>query len=347
MGNVLSKNGKIFQVFSLWGGQLTKSTVRRRILELIFLIVIFLIFIPFLGTHRATDFAIFCIMVLSFDLLYGYMGRLSMGHLLYLGVGAYATGLSLRYLTTNPLLAIVFGILAACIAGMAAGSIAIRATGACFALINLAFNRVGWFLVMSPLKSITGGENGLSVRNLSFSIFNFRNPTFRFWFVLISVIFVFFFLRVITSSSYGVILRSLKEDEKRVRFLGYNTYYYKWINFVISASVAGFAGALTALNYGYINPNVLDVNANSGVIFACLIGGPGSLYGSIIGGIIYMLITNLLPIYFQRWELLLGVSLLLIVFRFRKGLWGGLESLYKRIMTQENPNQPLEKGVSK
>ncbi|NMB56902.1 branched-chain amino acid ABC transporter permease [Candidatus Beckwithbacteria bacterium] len=347
MGNVLSKNGKMFQVFSLWGGQLTKSTVRRRILELIFLIVIFLIFIPFLGTHRATDFAIFCIMVLSFDLLYGYMGRLSMGHLLYLGVGAYATGLSLRYLTTNPLLAIVFGILAACIAGMAAGSIAIRATGACFALINLAFNRVGWFLVMSPLKSITGGENGLSVRNLSFSIFNFRNPTFRFWFVLISVIFVFFFLRVITSSSYGVILRSLKEDEKRVRFLGYNTYYYKWINFVISASVAGFAGALTALNYGYINPNVLDVNANSGVIFACLIGGPGSLYGSIIGGIIYMLITNLLPIYFQRWELLLGVSLLLIVFRFRKGLWGGLESLYKRIMTQENPNQPLEKGVSK
>lgn len=347
MGNVLSKNGKMFQVFSLWGGQLTKSTVRRRILELIFLIVIFLIFIPFLGTHRATDFAIFCIMVLSFDLLYGYMGRLSMGHLLYLGVGAYATGLSLRYLTTNPLLAIVFGILAACIAGMAAGSIAIRATGACFALINLAFNRVGWFLVMSPLKAITGGENGLSVRNLSFSIFNFRNPTFRFWFVLISVIFVFFFLRVITSSSYGVILRSLKEDEKRVRFLGYNTYYYKWINFVISASVAGFAGALTALNYGYINPNVLDVNANSGVIFACLIGGPGSLYGSIIGGIIYMLITNLLPIYFQRWELLLGVSLLLIVFRFRKGLWGGLESLYKRIMTQENPNQPLEKGVSK
>ncbi|NLJ49395.1 MAG: branched-chain amino acid ABC transporter permease [Candidatus Atribacteria bacterium] len=347
MGNVLSKHRKIFQVFSLWGDQLTKSTVRRRILELIFLIVIFLIFIPFLGTHRATDFAIFCIMVLSFDLLYGYMGRLSMGHLLYLGVGAYATGLSLRYLTANPLLAIVFGILAACIAGMAAGSIAIRATGACFALINLAFNRVGWFLVMSPLKAITGGENGLSVRNLSFSIFNFRNPAFRFWFLFISLIFVFFFLRVITSSSVGVILRSLKEDEKRVRFLGYNTYYYKWINFVISASVAGFAGALTALNYGYINPNVLDVNANSGVIFACLIGGPGSLYGSIIGGIIYMLITNLLPIYFQRWELLLGVSLLLIVFRFRKGLWGGLENLYKRIAAHENPNPYLEKGVSK
>lgn len=347
MGNDLRKHKKAVRIITLWGKQLTKTTGRQRVFELIFLSIVFLLFIPFLGTHRATDFAIFCIMVLSFDLLYGYMGRLSMGHLLYLGIGAYATGLSLRYLTTNPLLAIVFGVLAACGAGMTAGAVAIRATGACFALINLAFNRVGWFLVMSPLKSITGGENGLSIRNLSLGIFNFRNPTFRFWFVLISLIFVFFLLRVITSSSYGVLIRSIKEDEKRVRFLGYNTYYYKWINFVISASVAGFAGALTALNYGYINPNVLDVNANSGVIFACLIGGPGCLYGSIIGGIIYMLITNLLPIYFQRWELLLGVSLLLIVFRFRKGIWGGLETLHKRYIARENLNLPLEKGVSK
>jgi branched-chain amino acid transport system permease protein len=92
---------------------------------------------------------------------------------------------------------------------------------------------------------------------------------------------------------------------------------------------------------------VLDVNANSGVIFACLIGGPGSLYGSIVGGIIYMLITNLLPIYFQRWELLLGVSLLLIVFRFRKGIWGGLETLFKRVTAREDSNPSLEKGVSK
>ena len=160
MRNVLNKKRRVIQIFTFWWGQLTKTNVGRRIFELIFLIIVFLFFIPFLGTHRATDFAIFCIMVLSFDLLYGYMGRLSMRHLLYLGVGAYATGLSLRYLTSNPLLAIVFGVLAACVVGMAAGSIAIRATGACFALINLAFNRVGWFLVMSPLKAITGGENG-------------------------------------------------------------------------------------------------------------------------------------------------------------------------------------------
>ena len=347
MGNNLSKPRTISGIFSLWGKQLTKTTGRKRFSELVFLSIVFLLLIPFLGTHRVTDFAIFCIFVLSFDLLYGYMGRLSFGHLLYLGIGAYAAGLSLRYMTTNPLIAIVIGVLAACVAGMAAGSVAIRATGACFALINLAFNRVGWFLVMSPLKNITGGENGLSIRNLSIGIFNFRDPTFRFIFVLFSLLFVFFLLRIITSSSYGVLLRTIKEDEKRVRFLGYNTYFYKWTNFAIAASIAGFAGALNALNYGYINPNILDANANSGVIFACLIGGPGSLYGAIVGGIIYMLITNLLPIYFQRWELLLGISLLLIVFRFRKGIWGSLEALYKGLTTRESTSLFSKKGVSK
>ena len=144
MRNGLNEHRGVIQTFTLWWSQLTKTSFSRRIFELIFLIIVFIIFIPFLGTHRVTDFAIFCIMVLSFDFLYGYMGKLSMGHLLYLGVGAYATGLSLRYLTSNPLLAIVFGVLAACVVGMA-GFDAIRATGACFALINLAFNRVGWF----------------------------------------------------------------------------------------------------------------------------------------------------------------------------------------------------------
>lgn len=346
MGNVLSKQRTGIGIFALWGKSLTRTTGRQRILELVLLSVVFLLLIPFLGTHRATDFAIFCIFVLSFDLLYGYMGRLSFGHLLYLGAGAYTVGLSLRYVTSNPLIAIVLGIAVACLVGMALGTITIRVTGAAFALTNLAFNRVGWFLVMSPLKSITGGENGLSIRNLSFWYINFRNPTCRFWFALISLLAVFFLLRIFTSSPYGVLLRSIKENEKRVRFLGYNTYFYKWITFVAAAAIAGFAGALTALNYGYVNPNTLDVHANAGVVFACLIGGSGRLYGAVLGGIIYMLITNLLPLYFQRWEFLLGVALLLIVFRFRGGIWGGLEALFAKGGKRAKSNLFVKEGVS-
>jgi len=122
MGNVVKERGLVLEkTFVAVGKQLTQAGVGQKALELILIGVVFLILVPFLGAHRATDFAIFCIIVLSFDLLYGYMGRLSFGHLLYVGVGAYTVGLALRYLTTNPLLAIVLGIVAACLAGMAVG----------------------------------------------------------------------------------------------------------------------------------------------------------------------------------------------------------------------------------
>ena len=131
----------------------------------------------------------------------------------------------------------------------------------------------------------------------------------------------------LTSSPYGILIRSIKEDETRVRFLGYNTYFYKWITFVTACILAGLAGTLTALNYNYINPNVMDVHANVGVVFACLIGGAGSLYGALIGGVAYMMISNYLAIYIHRWEMFLGISLLIIVFRFRKGIWGSIRTI--------------------
>ena len=76
----------------------------------------------------------------------------------------------------------------------------------------------------------------------------------------------------------------------------------------------------------YVNPNVMDAHANVGVVFACLIGGAGKLYGALLGGVVYMIISNFLPIYIQRWEMFLGLILLIIVFRFDKGIWGYIET---------------------
>lgn len=279
-----------------------------------------------LSLHQVTDFMIFCIIVMSWDLLYGYMGRLSFGLFLYYGAGAYGTGLFVKYVSVNPLVAIVAGIMLSVVLAMLLGIVVVRATGASFALLNAAFNVVGYFIVMSPLRSITSGEDGFGVGAKRLGFINFFDPGFKFWFVLLSLLLVLWVLRRLIFSSYGVLVRSIKQNETRVRFLGYNTFFYKWITFIISASIAGLAGALSALNYNYVNPNSLNVHANVGVIFACLIGGAGHIYGAIIGGVIYMIISNLLPIYFRRWELFLGIALLIIVFRFKAGIWGSLKS---------------------
>jgi branched-chain amino acid transport system permease protein len=270
---------------------------------------------------------IFCIFALSFDLLYGYMGRLSFGHLLYLGTGAYVFGLFIKYFQSNAFLAILLGVLAAGILGMLLGLIMVRTTGACFSLMALAFNQIGYFLVLSPLKGITDGENGFGAHARSIGFLNFNSKITLFILTLVLLLLVFFFLKRLTTSPYGILVRSIKEDENRVRFLGYSTYFYKWLTFVAASLIAGLAGTLTALNYRFVNPNVMDVHQNVGVVFACLIGGAGNLYGAIIGGVAYMMISNFLAIYIQRWEMFLGIALLIIVFKFRKGIWGNMQNM--------------------
>ena len=299
----------------------------RKGLEILIIGIGFLFLIPLISLHRVTDFMIFCIFALSFDLLYGYMGRLSFGHLLYLGTGAYVFGLFIKYFQCNAFLAIFCGVLAAGLLGMLLGLIMVRTTGACFSLMALAFNQIGFFLVLSPLKGITDGENGFGAHARNIGILNFNSKITLFILTLLLLLLVFYFLKRLTTSPYGILVRSIKEDENRVRFLGYNTYFYKWVAFVTASLIAGLAGTLTALNYRFVNPNVMDVHQNVGVVFACLIGGAGNLYGAIIGGVAYMMISNFLAIYIQRWEMFLGIALLIIVFRFRKGIWGSIQNI--------------------
>ncbi len=321
--------------------ELKNQLPRERILLEVGIIAAgFLFLAPILKVQRTTDFMIFCIFVMSFDLLYGYMGRLSFGHMLFLGAGAYGGGLCIRYMTKDPVIAIVAGIVTAGLLAMLLGLIIVRTTGACFALINLAFNQVGFFLVLSVLRNITRGEDGLGVVPAKLGFLNLGSRPVMFGFVLFFLLLAFYLLRRVTTSPYGILIRSIKEDETRAKFLGYNTFLYKWLTYVLAGCVAGLAGTLSALNYGYVNPNSMDPNRNVDVIFADLIGGAGSLYGSVIGGVIYMVITNFLAIYIPRWEMVLGIALLILVFRFRQGIWGYVRKKMAR-------SGPIETGVEK
>jgi branched-chain amino acid transport system permease protein len=250
------------------------------------------------------------------------MGRLSFGHMLYLGTGAYAITLFSEYISQNPLLAILAGICAGALIGVIIGPVIVRTSGAAFALINLAFNQVGYFLVLVAFSKYTGGEDGMSVHFSKMGFLDFGQKPVMFGFTLLCLLLTYYLLKKFTSSPYGILIKSIKENETRVKFLGYNTFNYKWITFIISTSVAAFAGALSILNYGYVTPSFIDPSRAVEVIFAALIGGSGSLVGSIIGGVLYMAMSNYLASYISRWEMFLGIALLICVFRFRSGIWG-------------------------
>ena len=284
----------------------------------------FLLLLPLLKIQRTTDFIIFCMFVLSYDLLYGYMGRLSFGPMLFLGSGAYAVTLFAEHLSPNPFLALALAVATAAAVGALIGPIIVRTTGAAFALINLAFNQIGHFLVLIAFSKSTGGEDGMSAHFSKIGFFDVLDRRVIFVFSLLCLLLVFYLLKRLTSSPFGILLRTIKENETRARFLGYDTFRYKWAAYVISGALAGFAGALSIMNYGYVTPSFIDPNRNVEVIFAVLIGGAGNLYGAIIGGVAYMVVSNYLATYIARWEMFLGIGLLILVFRFRAGVWGAV-----------------------
>jgi branched-chain amino acid transport system permease protein len=166
-----------------------------------------------------------------------------------------------------------------------------------------------------------------------FGFIRFSNEHTAFIIMLVMVLAVYALLRALMSSPYGVLVRSIREDEVRVKFLGYSTDFYKWLTFVLSSVLAGLAGCMFALIQGFVSPDVMSPFHNVNVIFAALIGGAGCLYGALIGAVVFLLIKNFLPLWaaeagkvlpfkIPQWEMWLGIVLLIIVFAWRQGLVG-------------------------
>jgi len=292
------------------------------LLTLAFIAALFLIYGYAASLSKITHFIIFCIFVLAFDLLYGHMGQLSFGHMLYLGAGAYGCAMFGYHVYADPFLSISAGILLGTLLAALLGPVVVKTSGAAFALLNLALNEVGAYAVLSPLHKITGGEDGLSVFFKSYGFINVGNDVFRFYFCLVSLLVVSYLVLRLIRSPYGNLLRAIKENEVRARFLGYNTYAYKYVTFIISGALAGFAGALTCVNLSYTNTSLISPTRNVEVIFSALMGGAGSVPGAVVGGAAFMTISNYLAAYIIRWEMFLGAALLLFAFWFRKGIWG-------------------------
>lgn len=299
------------------------------LVEITAVAVSYLLFAYLGAINKAIDFLIFCIYVMGFDLLYGHMGRISFGHPLYYGAGAYGAAMFAKFVYADPFLAIVVGTLTGAFIGFALGPIIVKTKGAAFALINVAFNQLAYFIVLVALAKYTGGEDGSSIGFHSYGFVNFSNPNFLLFFCISSVLTVYCLLNRMYKSPFGYMLLGIKENELRVQFLGFNTLRYKWVAFVVSTSISAFAGSLAAINYQFVNPSFIDPARNVEVIFAALIGGAGTMLGPVVGGTVYMVISNYLAKYIQRWEMFVGITLLLIALRFTKGIVGYGQELWE------------------
>jgi branched-chain amino acid transport system permease protein len=290
---------------------------------------------PFAGaifyTELVTKVMILAIFALSLDLLVGYTGLVSFGHAAYFGIGAYVLGLMApKYEAANLWLTLPAAVVIAGLAALAVGAFVVRVKGIYFIMVTLAFAQM-FFFVFHDTK-FGRGSDGISMNFKpvatvgGFTPFDLGDSTHVYYFVFAAMLFVFLFLRVLLRSAFGRALQGIRSNEHRMRSLGFPVYQYKLASFTIAGALAGLAGYLSALQFGFVNPELLSWHQSGNVLLMLILGGLGSLYGAVVGAFAFVALQELFSSVTTHWQLLLGATIVLLVIF----LPGGLASVMTR-----------------
>jgi branched-chain amino acid transport system permease protein len=271
---------------------------------------------------------VFCIMAMGYDLCLGFTNQCSLGHSVFFGGGAYGALFALLHLKTGILPSLFFSLLAGLGLGVFTGFISVRLTEAYFVIVTAIFFAVFHLLAMD-LTWLTGGDDGLSVQlpelSLGVTKFSLYDQQVNYYFVLFFLALSFWVLHRIEHSPMGKVFISIRENEKRVQFLGYNVFRYKLIAFTLSAMVTALSGGLYALTLRYGSADFFSFHWSIMPVVWCLIGGIGTLTGSWIGVVIMSLFQYYVSAWWTYYLILFGIIILLILRVSRKGILGYLK----------------------
>lgn len=258
----------------------------------------------------------------AFNLLLGYTGLLSFGHAAFLGSAAYVTGYAVKAWGLPPELGILAGTAVATLLGWAIGSLAIRRSGIYFAMITLGFAQMIYFLAVQ--LPFTGGEDGLQgiPRGKLLGVIGLESRYAMYYFVYAIFIGGFFLLYRTIHSPFGHVLRSIRENEPRALSLGYDVDRYKLLAFVISAGVAGLAGATKALVLQFATLTDAHWHKSGEVVLMTLLGGMGTIMGPSVGALLVVTMENYLSGFGDWVTVIVGVVFVAGVLAFRRGFVG-------------------------
>ena len=291
-------------------------------------LVVFLVAAPFalypVFIMKALCFALFAC---AFNLLIGYVGLVSFGHALYFGWSGYLAAHAAKVWGLPPELAVLTGTATGMALGLIAGVVAIRRQGIYFAMITLALAQM-MYLVALRVK-MTGGEDGIQgvPRGRLFGIFDLSNEMTMYAFVVVVTLAAFFLIYRIINSPFGEVLKAIRENEQRAVSLGYKTDDYKLVAFVLSATLAGLAGAMNSLVFQLASLTDVHWTMSGDVLLMTLLGGLGTVFGPVVGAFIVIAMQNYLAP-FGQWVLVIqGVIFVICVLLFRRGVVGEIARL--------------------
>lgn len=315
--------------------------MNRQLLALL-IFTLALAFLPALGVYPIFVMKILCyaLFACAFNLLLGYVGLLSFGHAAFFGGAAYATGHAIKVWGISPELGILFGVVIAALLGLIVGWLAIRRSGIYFTMITLAMSQMVFFYFLQA--PFTGGEDGLQgvPRGKLFGLIDLGNDVNLYYLVIVVFLIGYFICWRTVKSPFGQVLHAIKDNEPRTVSLGYDVDKFKLLAFVLSAALAGLAGATKTLVF--VSATLSDAmwQMSGTVVLMTLIGGVGTFTGPVIGALIVVFIENkigeigrmLASATGVQWfqtlgesvTIVMGLIFILCVMAFRKGIVGEL-----------------------
>ncbi len=266
---------------------------------------------------------------MALNFLLGYTGVLSFGHAAYFGLGAYGTGMMIRYIVPSTGLGIAFGTLVGTLAAAIIGPLIIRLRGVYFAMVTIAFGQVFYFIAFR-WNSVTGGDDGLTgwtrlPLDFGFATVDILHKPVAFYYL----VFVVFAIAVgimawLLRSPFGRTLIAIRENERRARFLGIPVDMHIWMSWVISCGFVSLAGSLYALLNNFVDPRALYWTQSGDFVIMAVLGGMRSFWGPLLGAGIFVVLQDYLSSRTENWMSFLGLFFVLVVLFFPRGILGML-----------------------
>jgi branched-chain amino acid transport system permease protein len=305
--------------------------------------------VPFTGIYPffVMQALCFALVACAFNLLVGYGGLLSFGHAMFLGTGGYVAAhllkvgaisfpvwpgawISIPFPPFTPELAMLGGTFASAVLAVITGYVSIRRQGIYFSMITLALSQLLYFIYLQT--PFTHGEDGIQgiPQGHLFGIFNLSKPTTLYYVVLVGFLAAFLLIYRTINSPFGEVLKSIRENEQRAISLGYKTEQYKLLAFILSGTLAGFAGSLKV--FVAQNASLTDVHwSQSGeIVLMTLVGGLGTVFGPVVGAFVIIAMQQYLAGFGQWVTVIQGAIFVACVLTFRRGLIGEAAHLLKR-----------------
>ena len=274
----------------------------------------------------------FALFACAFNLLLGFTGLLSFGHAAFFGGAGYVCGYVVKHWGVTPELGVLAGTAVAALLGFAFGALAIRRSGIYFAMITLALAQMVYFLALQ--LPFTGGEDGLQgvPRGHLFGLIDLSDNLAMYYFVFALFVAGFALILRTIHSPFGQVLKAIRENEPRALSLGYDVNRYKLLAFVISAGLAGMAGATKTLVFQLASLTDVHWHTSGEVVLMTLLGGLGTALGPVVGAGIIVTLQNELADKVGSWvSVIMGIIFIVCVLAFRRGIVGEIRALAKRL----------------